>query len=137
MYYTYCKYTKDLHKVDVLVNSIIINSSIINTGGVICESLLLDVQRPQHIITFISLSFRLYVHIYVRTVCSGKIVLFHNLLQPLPRLHRCRRPSKLSTQCECTVSPIGWYFFVQPIAADCWRGRGGKLLRILGKKHNI
>jgi len=25
-------------------------------------------------------------------------------------------------------------FFVQPIAAECWRGRGGKLLRILGKK---
>ena len=25
-------------------------------------------------------------------------------------------------------------FFVQPIAADCWRGRGGKLSRILGKK---
>ena len=23
--------------------------------------------------------------------------------------------------------------FVQPIAAECWRGRGGKLLRILGK----
>ena len=24
--------------------------------------------------------------------------------------------------------------FVQPIAAECWRGRGGKLSRILGKK---
>ena len=28
-------------------------------------------------------------------------------------------------------------FYVQPIAAECWRGRGGKLSRILGKKHNI
>ena len=28
----------------------------------------------------------------------------------------------LSTQCECTV-----YDSIQPIAADCWRGRGGKL----------
>ena len=50
---------------------------------------------------------------------------FHNSLQPLP--------SGLSTQCECTVTPIGWYFFVQPIAAECWRGRGGKLSRVLGK----
>ena len=54
-------------------------------------------------------------------------------VQPLPRLHRCKRPTKLSTLCECTVTPIGWYFFVQPIAAECWRGRGGKLSRILGK----
>ena len=68
------------------------------------------------------------------TGCSGKIVFFHNSLQPLPRLHRCKRPSKFSTQCDCTVThPIGWNFFVQPIAAECWRGRGGKLLRILGK----
>ena len=44
-------------------------------------------------------------------------VFFHNSLQPLPRQHRC---SKLSTQCQCTVTPIGWYFFfVQPIAAEC------------------
>ena len=27
--------------------------------------------------------------------------------------------------------------FVQPIADKCWRGRGGKLSTILGKKHNI
>ena len=65
-----------------------------------------------------------------------KLCFFHNSLQSLPRLHRCKRPSKLSTQCECTVPPIGWKFFVQPIAAEFWRGRGGKLLRILGKKHN-
>ena len=67
-----------------------------------------------------------------------KLYFFHNSLQHLPRLHRCNRPSTLSTQCECTVTLIGWYFFVQPIAAECWRrGRGGKLSRILGKKHNI
>ena len=58
----------------------------------------------------------------------------HDSLLPLPRLHRCEKSSKLSTQCECTVTPIGWLFFVQPIAAECWRGRGGKLLRILEKK---
>ena len=32
---------------------------------------------------------------------------------------------------------IGRYFFVQPIGAECWRGRGGKLSRILGKKNTI
>ena len=72
--------------------------------------------------------------IFISTGCSWKIVFFSNSLQPLPRLHRCKRPSKLSTQCECTVSPIGWPFFVQPIAAKCWRGRGGKLSRFLGKR---
>ena len=41
------------------------------------------------------------------TGCSGKIFFFHNSLQPLPRLHRCKRPTKLSTQFECTVTPIG------------------------------
>ena len=28
-------------------------------------------------------------------------------------------------------------FFVQPIAAECWRGRGGKLSRIRGKNTNF
>ena len=30
------------------------------------------------------------------TGCSGKIVFFHNPLQPLPHLHRCKRPSKIN-----------------------------------------
>ena len=38
-----------------------------------------------------------------------KMCFFRNSLQPLSRPHRCKRPSKLSTQCECTVTPIGWY----------------------------
>ena len=39
------------------------------------------------------------------TGCSGKIVFFfHNSLQPLSRQHRCKRPSKLSMQCECVQS---------------------------------
>ena len=44
----------------------------------------------------------------VPTGCSGKIVFFYISLQPLPRLHRCKRPSKPSMQCKCTVTPIGW-----------------------------
>ena len=58
---------------------------------------------------------------------------FHNSLQPFPSLHCCKRPSKFSRQCECTVTPIGWSFFVQPIAGERWRGTGGNLSRILGK----
>ena len=43
-----------------------------------------------------------------------------------------------SSQCECIQSLlIAGIFFVQPIATECWRARGGKLLRILGKKDNI
>ena len=33
---------------------------------------------------------------------------FHNSLPPLPRLHGSKRPPKLSTQCQCTVTPIDW-----------------------------
>ena len=42
---------------------------------------------------------------------------------PSPTSRRCKRPSKLWTQCECTVTPIGRSFFVQPIAGEYWRGR--------------
>ena len=31
--------------------------------------------------------------------------------------YRCKRPSKFSTQCECTVTPIDWPFPERPIAA--------------------
>ena len=37
-----------------------------------------------------------------------KLCFFTIHCNPVPRLHRCKRPSKLSTQCECTVTPIGW-----------------------------
>ena len=33
------------------------------------------------------------------------------------------------------VTLIGWPFSVQPIAAECWRGRGRKILN--SWKHNI
>ena len=51
-----------------------------------------------------------------------KIVFFHNPLQPIPRLHmyHCTRFGKVSTQCKCTVTPIGWPYWpisVQQIAA--------------------
>ena len=78
-----------------------------------------------------------YFQTYLATLgCSGKRMC-HNSRQPLPRLYRCTKPSKLSTQCECTGTSIGWYFLEQPMAAECWRGRGGKLPRIFVKKHNI
>ena len=51
---------------------------------------------------------RMSIYTLATTGCSGKIVFFHNSLQLLPSLHRCKRPSKLSTQCEFTGTPIGW-----------------------------
>ena len=53
------------------------------------------------------------------TGCSWKVEFFHNSLQP--RQYRCNRPPKLSTQCECTFTPIGWYSLdnqLQPSAGE-------------------
>ena len=36
-----------------------------------------------------------------------KLCFFHNSLQQFARRHPCKRPSKLSTQCKCTLTPIG------------------------------
>ena len=52
----------------------------------------------------------------------------------LAYVHRCKRPSKLPTQCECTVTPIGWEFFVQPSAGE---GEVVNFREFLKKKHNI
>ena len=46
----------------------------------------------------------------------------------------CKRSSKFSTECECTVTPIGSQFLERPIAAQYWRGSGGKTIEILWKK---
>ena len=54
----------------------------------------------------------------------------HNSLQPLPRLHRCLRDLQSSQRNAIVQSlQLAGNFFVQPIAAECWRGRGGKLSR--------
>ena len=55
------------------------------------------------------------------TVCLGKIVFFHNSLQPLPRLHRYKRPLKLSKHCECKsllLAGIFLYNQQQPSAGE-------------------
>ena len=55
---------------------------------------------------------------------------FTNSLQPTP----CLKESNSSDlKSKCTVTPIGWPFSFQPIAAQCWRGRERKILKILGK----
>ena len=61
---------------------------------------------------------------------------FQNSLQPLPRKHRCKRPSKLSTQCRWPVTPIvrlwsrtGVVYSGLPLAGYQWQpgsGQGGK-----------
>ena len=38
-----------------------------------------------------------------------------------------------SVRSACTVRPIGWRFSKRPIAAQCGRGRGGKIMKLLGK----
>ena len=45
----------------------------------------------------------------------------HNSLKPSLRLHRCKRPSKLSTQCESTVTLLAGNFLCnqkQPSAGE-------------------
>ena len=68
---------------------------------------------------------------YIQDV-QEKNFIFSQFAATPPCPHRCTRPSKLLMQCECTVT-----FFVQPIAAECWRGRAGKLSRILEKKQYL
>ena len=64
------------------------------------------------------------------TGCSLKIVFFPYSLQPFP----CLKESNASNlRSQCKVTPIGWPFSSQPIAAQLWRGRDRQLLKILGK----
>ena len=95
-----------------------------------------DINLNKHILYYIFI-FLFWKITFLDKKVQEKLFFFHNSLQPLLRLHRCKRPSKLSTRCECTVTPIGWIFFAQTIAAECWRGRGGILSRILEKLHTI
>ena len=53
---------------------------------------------------------------------------------PSPACIRTTHPRKRSV---CTVTLIGWLFFVQPIAVQCGLRRGRETLKILGKKHNV
>ena len=63
---------------------------------------------------------------------------FHNSWQPLlPRLHCCKRPYSALNVMRVYSHSYWLVIFVQPIAAECWRGKGGKLLRIPKNKHNI
>ena len=78
-----------------------------------------------------------YVLYIVCTGCSGKIVFFHISLQPHPRLHRCKRSSKLSTQFECTVTPIGWLFLCNQQQPSTGEGVVANFRDSLEKKHNI
>ena len=56
---------------------------------------------------------------------------FANSLRPIPSIGA--RDLQNSQGYE-NVTPIGWSFSEQPIAAQfCWRGRGGKILNIIGR----
>ena len=68
------------------------------------------------------------------TGCSGKINVFlHNSLQPLPRLHRYKPLTFKTLNAMQAYTHSYWLvIFVQPIAAESWRGRCGKLSRFFG-----
>ena len=66
------------------------------------------------------------------TVCSRIIVPFcPDSMQTIPCA--CRRGTYPGKRSECSLTPIGCpHFLYNP--AQCWRGRGRKILEILGKK---
>ena len=49
----------------------------------------------------------------------------------------CRRATYSRKRSDRTVPSIGWPLSERPIAAQCLRGRGGKILKIIRKKHNF
>ena len=65
--------------------------------------------------------------VYDPTGCSGKIVYFHYLLQPIPRLHTALNTMRVYSHSYWLANSV------QPIATECLRGRGGKIMKILGK----
>ena len=69
----------------------------------------------------------------MNTGCSGKNVFF--TIHCNPSLAYIAVEDLQSSQRKASVQSLllAGNFFVQPIAAECWRGRGGKLSRILGK----
>ena len=52
---------------------------------------------------FLSIHLSSHLSIHLQGV-QEILYFFHNSLQPIPRLRRC----KSSTECECIVIPIGW-----------------------------
>ena len=72
-------------------------------------------------------------HSFIIQGCPEKLFFFTNQLhKPIPRPHIA---PKFSLQCECTDTYISWSYYERLIAAQCWRGRGGKIQTILEKKH--
>ena len=70
------------------------------------------------------------------TGCTEKNVRFPHTLgnkydPTLAYKYRRKRFSNLSMQSQCPVTPI---LAEKPIAAQCWRGRMGRILNILGEK---
>ena len=66
------------------------------------------------------------------TGCSGKLCFFTILCNP-SLAYIAVRDFQSSNAMRVYSHSYWLVIFVQPIAAECWRGRGGKLSRILGK----
>ena len=65
-------------------------------------------------------------------VISKKICFSREIIQPIPRRHTAAR-DLYTVQVYCHSS-LGLTFAVRPIAAQCWRGKGGNILKIMTKK---
>ena len=100
---------------------------------VLCElCIILDARRPLQI--SLAVSHRL------NRVFRKKCVFFITHCNPTLAYVSLQENFKALSAMECTVTPIVWQIWptsVQPIVAQCLRGRGGKIIKVLGKNHNI
>ena len=78
----------------------------------------------------------IFIILNLHTECSGKIMFFFTI-HCNPSLAYIAVRDFSSQRNASVQSLLLAGMFVQPIAAECWRGGGGKLSRILEKKHNI
>ena len=74
-----------------------------------------------------------FITLSSHTGCSGKNCVFSHFTAYIA----VRDLQSSQRYASVQSLPLADNFFLQPIAAECWRGRGGKLSRILGKKLNI
>ena len=68
------------------------------------------------------------------TGCSGKIVVFFTITATPPSPTSVLETFKALNAMRVYSHAYKLLIFVQLIAAECWRGRGGKLSRTFGKK---
>ena len=76
---------------------------------------------------------RHFMHIYIQGV-QEKLCFFTVRCNPSLAFISLKETLKVLNAMRVYSRPYLLAFFVQPTEAECWRGRGSKLLKILGKK---